>query len=98
MKYEILRNLNLSIKCPHQTIDNKGYINCTKNDNTIGYCTNPCPYKNPLHPQLPKYSYIPIYAFSKPYSLREARIKLCYRVFAYSYIFIEAVEGDSYEW
>ena len=31
--------------CPYQKADNKGLINCTKDDSHIGLCQNPCPYK-----------------------------------------------------
>jgi hypothetical protein len=85
-------------QCPHTKQDNYGYLNCTKSDSTIGYCTTPCPYRKQLHLQLSKYSYISDYGVFEPQSAKELRIKLRYRIFAYSYILIEAVEGDSYEW
>jgi hypothetical protein len=81
-------------QCPHTIKDNKGYINCTKNDSTIGYCKTPCPYKKQLHPQLSKYSYIRDYGRTEPFLPIEPRIKLRCHIFAYSYILIEAAEGE----
>ncbi|MEM2953768.1 MAG: hypothetical protein QXU21_05795 [Candidatus Bathyarchaeia archaeon] len=30
--------------CPHQKTDNKDLPNCTRGENHIGLCQNPCPY------------------------------------------------------
>jgi len=69
---------------------------------------HPNPTKNPtpklvadmklLHLQLTKYSYIGSYAFFKLLSLGEARNKLRFNTFGYSYIFIVADVGGFYGW
>jgi len=32
-------------QCKYAIKDNKGILNCTKNNSTIGLCQQPCPYK-----------------------------------------------------
>ena len=44
MNINTFKHKNLPQNCPHQKTDNKDLLNCTKGDNHIGLCQNPCPY------------------------------------------------------
>jgi len=94
MKYEILRNINIPPKCPHQKTDNKGILNCTKNDSTIGYCTTPCPYKKQHLQLLTKSTYIFNYAETERFLAKEGGNKLHLTLFESTYICIVAAEGE----
>jgi hypothetical protein len=95
MKHEILQNINIPPKCPHQKTDNLGYTNCTKNDSTIGYCKTPCPYETTSSATIQNCTTFVEERFSKRFGEKKLEICSVQVFFEVVQFFIEA-EGDDY--
>jgi phage terminase large subunit-like protein len=82
-------------QCKHAIKDNLGYTNCTKNDSTIGYCQQPCPYRKQQLQLLTKSTYIFNYAETERFLAKEGRNKPHSPLLESTYICIVAAEGGS---
>jgi hypothetical protein len=84
-------------QCKHAIKDNKGILNCTKNDSTIGYCQQPCPYKATASASMQSVTTSAEKLVSRRFRRKQLGKSSFTPIFESSDTCTVAVEGDVYE-